>query len=328
MKSIFTKDNVKRLFARVLNKQSLVFLFFVVLSTCFWLFQNLSGTYEMEFEVPVKLANVPDKVVVTNPPQSSLNVTLKDHGLVLLQYKYFTKFSPLVIDFSQHAGRDGAVSIATRDLVKQLDKQLASNTKVSSYRPETVDYFYNYGEYKKIPVRLQGHIITSGQIRVSAVSLKPESVSVYAVSGVLDTITAAYTSKLNMPLLRRDTDFVLPLRGVRGAKFIPNQINAKVLVDMITEKSVQVPIEMVNFPATKVLRTFPQKVKVTFQVGASKYNSITADNFVIVVSYDELVGNTTGKFAPKLKTLPVGTSHVRISPSEVEFIIEDIPSQG
>ena len=95
---------------------------------------------------------------------------------------------------------------------------------------------------------------------------------------------------------------------------------------MITEKTVQVPVEMVNFPATKVLRTFPPKVNVTFQIGASKYNTVNAGNFVIVVSYEELVNNVSGKFSPRLKTLPAGVSHARISPGEVEFVIEDIPS--
>ena len=44
------------------------------------------------------------------------------------------------------------------------------------------------------------------------------------------------------------------------------------------------------------------------------------------MSYDELVNNVSGKFLLRLKTLPAGVSHARISPGEVEFVIEDIPS--
>ena len=320
--------NFRNLFARIWNKQLLKFLFFVALSTCFWLFQNLSSTYEMEFEIPVRLVGVPENVVVTSPPQSYIRVTLKDHGATLLQYRYVTNFTPVTIDFPQYDTRSGHVAILTRELIKQVSRQLASSTHISAYRPDTIDYYYNYGAFRRVPVRLQGHIAASGQLRVSGVSVIPDSVSVYALENVLDTITAAYTTEFDIKALQDDTTFNLPIHGVRGAKFIPSQIKTKVYVDVITEKTVQVPVEMVNFPATKVVRTFPQKVNVTFQIGASKYNTINADNFVIVISYDELVNNTTGKFNPKLKTIPAGISHVRISPEEVEFIIEDVPSQS
>lgn len=326
MKIKINGKNLRRLFAKIWNKQFLKFLFFVALSTCFWLFQNLSSSYEMEFEIPVRLVNVPEKVVITSPPQTKMRVMLKDHGSTLLQYRYFMDFSPVAIDFSQYDQRSGHVAILTRELIKQVSKQLSSFTHVSSYRPDTIEYYYNYGAFKRVPVRLRGNFKAGGQMRVSGVSLIPDSVSVYALESVLDTISAAYTTALEVNSLRSDTVFAVPIHGVRGAKFIPSQVKAKIYVDMITEKTVQVPVEMVNFPATKVLRTFPPRVNVTFQVGASKYNAINSDNFVIVVSYDELLDNTTGKFVPKLKTIPNGASHVRISPSEVEFVIEDILS--
>lgn len=319
--------NLRKLFAVIWNKQFLKFLFFVALSTCFWLFQNLSSSYEMEFEVPVRLVNVPERVVITSQPQTTMRVMLKDHGSVLLQYRYFMNFSPVALDFSQYDQRSGHVAILTRELIKQVSKQLSSTTRITAYRPDTIEYYYNYGAFKRVPVKLRGHIDTDGQMRISGVSLNPDSVSVYALESVLDTISAAYTTAFEINSLRNDTGFSVPVRAVRGAKFIPSQIRTKVYVDMITEKTVQVPVEMVNFPATKALRTFPQKVNVTFQVGASKYNSINADNFVIVVSYDELLNNTSGKFTPRLKTIPAGASHVRISPNEVEFVIEDILSR-
>lgn len=326
MKGGITKGNFRSVFSKILNRQFLKFLFFVALSTCFWLFQNLSSSYEMEFEVPVRLVNVPEKAVITTPPQSSLRVVLKDHGSTLLQYRYFTDFSPVTIDFSQYEGRGGHVSILTRELIKQLTRQLSSSTHLASYRPDTIEYYFNYGAHKRLPVRFRGRVATDGRMRVSGVSVIPDSVNVYALESVLDTMTAAYTTAFEIAALRRDTDLMVPIHGVRGAKFVPSQVKTKVYVDMITEKTVQVPVEMVNFPATKVLRTFPPKVNVTFQIGASKYNSVNAGNFVIVVSYDELLNNVSGKFSPRLKTLPAGVSHARISPGEVEFVIEDIPS--
>lgn len=328
MKGALLQKIFRKLLARVWNRQFLIFLFFVALSTAFWLFQNLSESYEMEFEVPVRLTGVPERVVVTTPPAPTVRVMLKDKGSVLLQYRYVSNLSPIVIDFTQYDQRSGHVAILTREVIRQVSKQLSSSTRISAYRPDTLEYYYNYGAYKRVPLRLQGRFGAGGQMRVAGVAVKPDSVNVYALQSVLDTITAAYAGPVELSALRSDTAFSVRLRSVRGAKFVPATAKAKVLVDLITEKTVQVPVQMVNFPATKVLRTFPQKVNVTFQIGASKYNSVKAENFVIVVSYDELANNTTGKFHPRLKTIPAGTSHVRINPSEVEFIIEDLPSSA
>ncbi len=85
MKGGILKSYFRNLVSKILNRQFLKFLFFVALSTCFWLFQHLSSYYEMEFEVPVKLVNVPERAVVTTPPQASLRVMLIDLGSTLLE---------------------------------------------------------------------------------------------------------------------------------------------------------------------------------------------------------------------------------------------------
>ena len=64
------------------------------------------------------------------------------------------------------------------------------------------------------------------------------------------------------------------LRPVRGAKFIPDQVEMNVMIDLYTEKTVEVPVFGVNFPGSKDLRTFPSKVKVTFRVGMSRFKEI------------------------------------------------------
>ena len=95
-------------------------------------------------------------------------------------------------------------------------------------------------------------------------------------------------------------------------------------IDRLVEKTVQVPVQQVNFPASKQLRTFPATVNVTFQVGMGLYRNITSENFVLVVNYEDLLKNKTNLCHLSLKTIPKGVSHARINPQDVEYIIEDI----
>ena len=78
----------------------------------------------------------------------------------------------------------------------------------------------------------------------------------------------------------------------------------------------------------RVLRAFPSKVQVTFQVGLSRFREVNASDFVVNVSYEELLKLGTDKYTVKLKSLPRGVSHVRIHPEQVDFLIEQLSSDG
>jgi hypothetical protein len=47
-------------------------------------------------------------------------------------------------------------------------------------------------------------------------------------------------------------------------KFVPGAIDLTLPVDIYTEKTVEVPLRGINFPADKVLRAFPSKVQIIY----------------------------------------------------------------
>lgn len=209
-------------------------------------------------------------------------------------------------------------------MLKLITPRLSSNVRIVSVHPEQPDFFYNNGLNKKVPVRLTGKIKANKLFYISAISVVPDSVQVYASKEILDTLRFAYLEPVYYRSLQDTTRIRRNFKSIRGAKFDPASAQINVYVDQLTEKTVQVPVQWVNFPATKILRTFPSKVNITFQVGASMYRRITADNFVLVVNYADLINNKQNKCKLQLKSLPQGVSHVRISPSEVDYVIEDV----
>ena len=60
-----TKEKVKDFLLSDNCKESLIFLFFFIISFGFWLLQTLKNDYEADFHIPVRLKNVPDNVVWT-----------------------------------------------------------------------------------------------------------------------------------------------------------------------------------------------------------------------------------------------------------------------
>lgn len=142
--------------------------------------------------------------------------------------------------------------------------------------------------------------------------------------GYWDTITAAYTQPVKQENVSDTLRQQVSLLARRGVKFVPASIEMILPVDIYTEKTVEVPLHGVNFPADKVLRAFPSKVQVTFQVGLSRFREITADDFHINVSYEELLCLGSDKYTVKLRNIPDGVKQVRFNPEQVDFLIEQI----
>lgn len=306
------------------NKQMFIFLFFLILSTTFWVFQALNETYEEDYTIPLELRNVPNNVVITTDLPNAVHITLRDKGSVLLSYRYTRHFKPVTVDFNVFANASGHVTIQGSELVKQITNQLLASTQLLNTKPETLEFYYNYGLCKRVPVVAQTDVRAGRLFSLANTLLSQDSVTVYAAKELLDTITGAYTQPLRLTNLADTTHINAPFLPVRGAKFMPSKVGLTFCVDRLVEKTVQVPVQQVNFPALKQLRTFPATVSVSFQVGMGQYRSITSENFVLVVNYEDLLKNKTNLCHLSLKTIPTGVSHVRISPQDVEYIIEEI----
>ena len=300
------------------SREFLIFLFFFLIAGGFWLLQTLNSDYEAEFSIPVRMKDVPNNVVLTSEPPSELRVRVKDKGTVLLNYMLGKSFFPVNLGFLDYKGKDNHVKIYASDFEKKILSQLNVSSKILSIKPDTLEYIYSEGKSKLVPVRFQGKVTAGLQYYVSDTICNPE--------GILDTITTAYTQKINLENISDTTRRRIPLNSERGVKFVPASVEMIFPVDIYTEKTVEVPLHGVNFPADKALRTFPSKVQITFQVGLKRFRSIKASDFIINISYEELLKLGSDKYTVKLKSFPSGINQIRIVPEQVDFLIEQITS--
>lgn len=310
------------------SREFLIFLFFFLIASGFWLLQTLNNDYEAEFSIPVRMKDVPNNIVLTSEPPSELRVRVKDKGTVLLNYMLGKSFFPVNLDFLDYKGKDNHVKIYASNFEKKILSQLNVSSKILSIKPDTLEYIYSEGRSRLVPVRFQGKVTARLQYYVSDTICNPDSVLVYAPEGILDTITTAYTQNVTLENISDTTRRRIPLTSERGVKFVPASVEMTFPVDIYTEKTVEVPLCGVNFPADKVLRTFPSKVQITFQVGLKQFRSIKASDFIINISYEELLKLGSDKYTVKLKSFPSGINQIRIVPEQVDFLIEQITSNG
>ena len=233
-------------------------------------------------------------------------------------------FFPVSFDFKDFQNGGSHVRISSSEMQKRISSQLNVSTKLISIRPDTIDFIFTKGLAKKIPVRLNGdsNISATRQYYISSVKLTPDSVIAYAPKEILDTLRMACTTPFIATNVTDTLEKRVSIDKITGVKFVPSYTDVFILTDMYSEKTVEVPVIGVNFPAGKVLRTFPSKVDVTFQVGLRHFKEVDANDFFIGVTYEDVLKTKGDKLVLNVKSAPEVVGHIRISPASVDYLIE------
>lgn len=306
-----------------LNKEFLIFLFFLLLSGAFWLMMALNETYEEELKVPVRLVGMPRNAVMTDEPADTVKVTVRDKGFTLVTYKYGHWFRPLTFKFATYANEDqGHGAIPAADIIKQVQSQLYGSSKLLSVKPEKLDFYFTYGASKKVPIRFRGKISTSKSYYLAHTEFSPMMVTAYANKKVLDELKYVEIEQFNYRNLQDTIHQNVRLQKIRGVKLVPSTVRLSVYPDVLTEESIEVPVSAVNMPAGMVLRTFPSRVTVRFTIGASQFRMIRPEQFSVVVDYQALAENPSDKCTLQLRSVPSSVSKAKLELDKVDYLLE------
>lgn len=314
---------VRNLLFSMLNKEFLIFLFFLALSGIFWLMKALDETYEEEIPVAVRLVGVPKNVVLTSSLPDTVRVTLRDKGFVLLAYTTSNRLRPVTVNFSSYANRQsGHGVLPVTDFQKSVRQQISASTTITSIKADRWDFYFNYGRNKVAKVVLQGNIVPADNYYLSHVQFSPEKVTVYASKEKLDSIRSIPTEYLNIVDFEDTVVRTVRLKTIPGVKVVPQTVKVWLYADILTDASIEVPITAINRPSGLVIRTFPQRVKVNFSVGARLFRQVRASDFQVVVDYREIAGHPSDKCNLYLRAKPRIVSNASLDMQQVDYLIE------
>ena len=302
-----------------LNKEFLIFLFFLALSGAFWLLMTLNETMEREFKIPMRLSGVPRNAVITGELPDTVRVTVRDKGFTLVTYD----FRPLVFRFSNYADEDeGKGMIPLADVQKQVLSQMYGSSKLLQVKPGAFDFYFTYGTSKKVPVVFRGKITTNKSYYLAHTEFYPSMVTVYANKQQLDKLQTVEIEPFNYRNLQDTIRQAVKIRKIRGVKIVPPTVRLSVYPDVLTEEAIEVPITAINMPPGMVLRTFPSKVTVRFTIGASLFRTIKLSLFKVVVDYEELAANPSDKCTLQLRSVPRSVSKASLEIDRVDYLLE------
>jgi hypothetical protein len=138
----------------VINRDVVVFAFFLLLSFFLWYLNSLGKEAEADIRRPVRFINVPKGRTLSEDAPSRVNLSLKGPGYSILKLKYPGKRTPVTIDLAKTTykripdSKDPDYYILTSGLTKTFTVQLRSGCDVTSVKPDTLFISFVKGNSK------------------------------------------------------------------------------------------------------------------------------------------------------------------------------------
>lgn len=304
-------------------KEALIFFCFVLLSFGFWVLQSLQEEYETEVTVPIRYVNVPAYIAFDSELPKSINIHIRDKGSALLNYSIGKQLHSINIDLGKLSTDETQYSVSHQFLQSEIQKQLLATTKLYSFLPQHLVLSYGLRKSKDVPVIFDGDIQTQNGFLVSdKIVISPDIVTIYGNKNALDTIENIKTSFVKIEGIKKTIKRDVPLKSVSGIKLHTESVSIIIPVEEYTEKTLEIPVRIVDVPSIYTIRTFPQTVSVSCNIPVSKFKELTNDSLSVDLSFKLLEENVSGTLDVDLTSKPLWIKNYYIAPNKIEFLLE------
>jgi len=306
-----------------------VFLACLSISVFLWLMIKLSLESSSDIDLPVAYNNLPENKMLINKPDSILYLRIRSKGFKLFSDKYFKDFNTFSLDLRNLKLKSRNAKyyafIQTSYLKKKIRRELNIAAELLSVSPDTLFFEFLDVVHKKVPVKLDfDYSFKKQYFLYDTIQIEPDSVIITGPLELLNTISFVETLKTNLNEISEDQTFSLDINTENIDQNISlSKDNVEVYLDVeeFTEAEVEVPIETIKDVMEITLRTFPDKVKITYLVALKDYKRVEPAMFSAYVNYKSSSGNKSSKLKVHIKQNPKFTKITKIQPEKVEFII-------
>ena len=304
----------------------MLFSIFLLISVFIWLLNALSKDYTSEIEYPLIYNDFPEERVIVGEPPGHLDLRINAAGYALLRYKLFRK--PVPISFKVSAltlnrpGQDSSRAyILTRYLKDQVARQLPSELQLLEIKPDTLHFQFARKISHKLRIVPDFVFEVDQQFTTKeGIILDPDSVLVTGPDVVLDTLHLVRTVRSDLGLLTKNYSDKVRLMKLKGLEYSVSRVNCFIELEKFTEVQLSIPVEVLNLPDTLSLQTFPSRIKLTCNVGLSKYDRIEGNLFRAVVDYSS-IDEQTRELDVRIQNVPVYLLSYEYYPKSVEFLV-------
>ena len=321
--------NLAKKGANGINRDVIVFVFFLCLSFIFWYLNSLGKEIETNIRYPVRYINLPkDRVLVDELPER-LNLYLKGPGYSILKLKLSGNRAPVIIDVASinykrvPGSSNFSYYVPSSDLIQKLTTQLRAGCDITTIKPDTLFFSFDRIISKGLPVRPAIEVVTERQYFIKGhIIAEPDSVIVTGPKRVIDTLSSVPTVYRKLTGIRETVKKNVNLLISDHYSASAKKVSLTIPVEQFTEAERVVPVTIINRPDTIDIKIFPDAVTVKCLVAVSDYKRINEIPFEVVLDLKNADLNSSDKIAVEIRNVPAFVNSLRFTPAKVDFIIE------
>lgn len=303
----------------------IVFIVCLGISVFIWILIVLSKESFTTINYPLVFENNPGNYVLSGPQDSILSFTISSGGVALLTMKYLSNRIPIKIDLAHiNVKQDGdffRASIPASDYAGDIIKRLNLSEEHVSFSPEFLNLKFEAMTGRKVKIIPRLILGFEQQFRL-ADSLKavPDSVNILGQKDIISNIPFIETFVKEVMHIDKPQSVHVELaipEGLSNIKLVPDVVDVYIHAEEFTESTIEIPVICPN--AELKIKTFPEQVKITYNVGLKDFTRVNKDMFMAHVIYN--TGDSSAKLKVNVVWSPSFISIVKIEPEEVEFLV-------
>jgi YbbR domain-containing protein len=293
----------------------------LVLAVLAWVFTTLSNTYNFTVKEVLSYKNGPQKRAFHSLQSDTINATMQGTGWQMLFSGVNNANKTVNIDLSTLENKDYVVLSSQ---LKQINDRKEFDEQIVGFSPDTLYFDFSNRAVKRVPVQLVSKIKYQRQFAQSNdISVKPSYVTLSGPGNLIDNIKAWNTDSLNLDSVNETVNTRLDLQPAKegNISIYPKSVQVILPVDEFTEKTISIPVKLINNRAYYKVKMFPQKVKITFTTSLSRFAEMDEDFFEASADLSLWRDRGYTTLPVKLTRTPAYCKIVKIEPQNIDFIV-------
>lgn len=287
-----------------------------------WLFLALNKKYPYTVQTELLYKDEPQGKAFKALQPDTVDLKVEGTGWQLLFARLRIKPPSITVSLQKLNNRSYVVFSEQLD---QINRQLETSQRVISIKPDTLYFDFSRRTNKRIPLKLISKLTFAPQYGIAKeIKLTPSYVNISGPHEELEKIHIWHTDSLKLSDINTDIDTRVNVlkNAISNISIYPTNVGVKIPVDEFTEKTIEVPLSILNNKEYHDVKLYPKKVKITLMVALSNYARTDEEQLKAAIDLNEWKFLKHNKLSVKITKLPDFSKLVSITPSNVDFIIE------
>ena len=307
------------------NEQRRLSVFFTCLIVAFvaWVLTVLSNPAPFKVKLALNYVGTPSQRAFRSLQADTIEATVQGTGWNLLFYKMNMQDNKANVSLKSLDNRD---YILLSNQLKVINQNRLPDQQILSFSPDTLYFDFSSRVVKHVPIKLLYNITCKRQSIISGnIVLKPTYVTITGPAETIANIKFWKTDSLSLTNVENPIDQVVHLQvpSESNISIVPKNVRVYVPVSEFTEKSLEVPVKLINNKNYYNVKIFPQKIKITFTVALNKYADMDEHSFEAVADLSAWQIYGAKQLPVKVTVFPPYCKLVSVAPQNVDFIVKE-----